>query len=167
MSGCAPAPLVTGRHRGRWPDRGRTAGAAGTASAAGTVGAVALDRHGTMAAATSTGGIFGKLPGRVGDSALIGSGTYADSTLGGVSCTGDGEAIIRVALARRALDYLKEADDATYAAQVAVDLLVEEGQGQGGLILLDWLGRAGHAHSKPFMPLRIMYPALPEPRLEF
>jgi len=43
-----------------------------------------------------------------------------------VSCTGDGEAIIRVALARRALDYLKEADDATYAAQVAVDLLVEE-----------------------------------------
>jgi len=48
--------------------RERTAGAAGTASAAGTVGAVALDRHGTMAAATSTGGIFGKLPGRVGDS---------------------------------------------------------------------------------------------------
>src|SRR2546425_854369 len=130
-------------------------------------GTVELDRHGTMAAATSTGGIFGKLPGRVGDSALIGSGTYADSTLGGVSCTGDGEAIIRVALARRALDYLKEADDATYAAQVAVDLLVEEGQGQGGLILLDWRGRTGYAHSTPLMPVGLMSPALPEPRLEF
>jgi len=167
MPECDPASLVTERQRGRWLDRERTAGAAGTASAAGTVGAVALDRHGTMAAATSTGGIFGKLPGRVGDSALIGSGTYADSTLGGVSCTGDGEAIIRVALARRALDYLKEADDATYAAQVAVDLLVEEGQGQGGLILLDWRGRAGYAHSTPFMPVGLMSPALPEPRLEF
>src|SRR5437667_349810 len=79
----------------------------------------------------------------------------------------DGEAIIRVALARRALDYLKEADDATYAAQVAVDLLVEEGQGQGGLILLDWRGRAGYAHSTPLMPVGLMSPALPEPRLEF
>ena len=73
----------------------------------GTVGAVALDRRGTIAAATSTGGTSGKLPGRVGDSALIGCGTYAESTLGGVSCTGDGEAIIRVTLARRALDIMK------------------------------------------------------------
>jgi len=58
--------------------------------------AVALDLHGTVAAATSTGGTAGKLPGRVGDSALIGCGTYPESTLGGASCTGDGEAIIRV-----------------------------------------------------------------------
>ena len=65
---------------------------------------MALDRRGTIAAATSTGGTAGKLPGRVGDSALIGCGTYAESSLGGVSCTGDGEAIIRVILARRALE---------------------------------------------------------------
>jgi beta-aspartyl-peptidase (threonine type) len=52
-----------------------------------------------LAVATSTGGIFKKLPGRVGDSPLIGCGTYAESSLGGVSCTGDGEAIIRIALA--------------------------------------------------------------------
>jgi len=164
---CDPASLVTERQRRRWLDRQRAPGTAGAVNAAGTVGAVALDRHGTMAAATSTGGIVGKLPGRVGDSALIGSGTYADSTLGGVSCTGDGEAIIRVVLARRALDYLKEADDAMYAAQVAVDLLVEEGQGHGGLILLDWRGRAGYAHSTPLMPVGLMSPALSEPRLEF
>jgi len=164
---CDPASLVTERQRRRWLDRQHAPGTAGAVNAAGTVGAVALDRHGTMAAATSTGGIVGKLPGRVGDSALIGSGTYADSTLGGVSCTGDGEAIIRVVLARRALDYLKEADDATYAAQVAVDLLVEEGHGHGGLILLDWRGRTGYAHSTPLMPVGLMSPALSEPRLEF
>lgn len=129
------------------------------------MGAVALDRHGTIAAATSTGGMAGKLPGRVGDSALIGCGTYADSTLGGVSCTGDGEAIIRTVIARRALDYLREADDPAYAARVAVDLLVEEGRGAGGLILLDWRGRAGYAHSTPLMPVALMSPARAEPSL--
>lgn len=157
---CDPESLVTERQRRRWAER--MAGAP-----AGTVGAVALDRRGTLAAATSTGGMAGKLPGRVGDSALIGAGTYADSTLGGVSCTGDGEAIIRVVLARRALDYLKEADDPDYAARVAVDLLVEEGGGQGGLILVDWRGRTGFAHSTPLMPVGWMTPALPAPSLPF
>lgn len=155
---CDPATLITDRQRARH---------AGQAVAPGTVGAVALDRHGTIAAATSTGGTAGKLPGRVGDSALIGCGTYADSTVGGVSCTGDGEAIIRVVLARRALDFLKEADDAGYAAQVAVDLLVEEGRGQGGLVLLDWRGRPGWAQSTPLMPVGWMSPAVGEPVLAF
>lgn len=156
---CDPESLVTERQRRRWVERR-------AAASRGTVGAVALDRHGTVAAATSTGGLVGKLPGRVGDSALIGCGTYADSTIGGASCTGDGEAIIRVVLARRALDYLKEADDPVYAAQVAVDLLVEEGRGQGGLILLDWRGRIGFAHSTPWMPVAWMSPALGEPAVE-
>ena len=120
-----------------------------------------------MAAATSTGGTIGKLPGRVGDSALIGCGTYADSSIGGVSCTGDGEAIIRVVLGHRALYFLKDADDPEYAAKVAVDLLVEEGRGHGGLILLDWRGRAGYACSTPLMPVAIMSPALGEPRTPF
>lgn len=159
---CDPATLVTERQRRRLAEqRGRVA------VGGGTVGAIALDRRGTVAAATSTGGVSGKLPGRVGDSALIGCGTYADTTLGAVSCTGSGEAIIRVVLARRALDYLKEADDARYAAQVAVDLLVEEGGGGGGLILLDWRGRMGWAHSTSFMPVAWMSPAAAEPRAEF
>ena len=157
---CDPASLVTERQRRRWEERR-------AAATTGTVGAVALDRHGRVAAATSTGGTMGKRRGRVGDSALIGCGTYADSTLGGVSCTGDGEAIIRVVLARRALDYLKEADDPTYAARVAVDLMVEEGRGQGGLILVDWRGRIGYAHSTPFMPVAFMSPAHGEPVLPF
>ncbi|MBI3636658.1 MAG: isoaspartyl peptidase/L-asparaginase, partial [Candidatus Rokubacteria bacterium] len=138
---CDPAALITDRQRRRLAERVERATAAAPAGEKGTVGAVALDRQGTLAAATSTGGMIGKPPGRVGDSALIGCGTYADSSLGAVSCTGDGEAIIRVVLARRALDYLKGAGDPGYAAHVAVDLLVEEGRGEGGLILLDWRGR--------------------------
>src|SRR5207237_1125423 len=61
----------------------------------GTVGAVALDRDGNLAAGTSTGGIRNKLPGRVGDSPLIGAGTYADNDTCAVSCTGHGEVFIR------------------------------------------------------------------------
>jgi L-asparaginase / beta-aspartyl-peptidase len=156
---CDPESLVTPRQRTRHHER--------TAAMKGTVGAVAMDRSGTVAAATSTGGLAGKLPGRVGDSALIGCGTYAESSIGGVSCTGDGEAIIRVVLARRALDYLKEADDPDHAARVAVDLLVEEGRGHGGLILLDWRGRLGFAHSTPLMPVALMSPGLAEPRVPF
>jgi beta-aspartyl-peptidase (threonine type) len=157
---CDPESLVTERQRRRLAERL-------AATPTGTVGAVALDRHGTAAAATSTGGTMGKRRGRVGDSALIGAGTYADSTQGAVSCTGDGEAIIRVVLARRALEYLKEAGDVDYASHVAVDLLVEEGRGEGGLILVDWRGRTGYAHSTPFMPVAWMSPSAGAPVVPF
>ena len=163
---CDPTSLITERQRRGLAER-LGSRAAQAAESRGTVGATALDRHGTVAAATSTGGMVGKRSGRVGDSALIGCGTYADSSLGGVSCTGDGEAIIRVVLGRRALDYLKEADDPEYAAKVAVDLLVEEGRGEGGLILVDWRGRIGYAHSTPLMPVGWMTPALSEPAVPF
>jgi beta-aspartyl-peptidase (threonine type) len=153
---CDPAELVTEQQRRRL-----------AAVQAGTVGAVALDRFGTIAAATSTGGTAGKLPGRVGDSALIGCGTYAESTLGGVSCTGDGEAIIRVTLARRALDILKSVGEPGHACEVAVGVLVEEGRGQGGLILVDWRGRMGWARSTTLMPVGLMSPAHAEPELPF
>lgn len=139
---CDPAELVLEHQRRRLQE-----------TQAGTVGAVALDRAGVIAAATSTGGTSGKLPGRVGDSPLIGCGTYAESTLGGVSCTGDGEAIIRVVLARRTLEIMKSVGDPKHACQVALDVLVEEGRGGGGLIAVDWKGRIGWAHSTPLMPV--------------
>jgi beta-aspartyl-peptidase (threonine type) len=139
---CDPAELVLEHQRRRLQE-----------TQAGTVGAVALDRAGVIAAATSTGGTSGKLPGRVGDSPLIGCGTYAESTLGGVSCTGDGEAIIRVVLARRTLEIMKSVGDPQHACQVALDVLVEEGRGGGGLIAVDWKGRIGWAHSTPLMPV--------------
>lgn len=154
---CEPQELITDRQLKRWE----------AARRGNTVGAVALDRHGTIAAATSTGGTPGKLPGRVGDSALIGCGTYAESTLGGVSCTGNGEAITRVVLARRVLEILKALDDPEHAALVAMDVLREEGSGDGGVIVLDWRGRIAFAHSTPFMPVSWISPSERGPVLSF
>ena len=168
---CAPEALVTERQRQRLVDHlaGRKAAdALGIgAERSGTVGAVAIDARGRVAAGTSTGGYTGKRPGRVGDSALIGAGTYADSRLGGVSTTGHGEAFIRTVLAKTALDILKELDDPQLAAEVALDIVREEGRGDGGLILLDWRGRLAYAHSTRFMPVGWCLPAASEPVLPF
>ena len=112
-------------------------------------------------------GVSPTRPGSLPDIPLIGSGTYADSAVGGVSCTGSGEAIIRVVLARHALDALAESDDPDYAAHVAVDLLVEKGRGEGGLILVDARGRIGYAQSTSFMPVGWMAPTCPEPQVPF
>ncbi len=119
----------------------------------GTVGAVALDRRGHLAAATSTGGVWNKHPGRVGDSALIGAGTYADNTLGAASATGDGEAIIRTTLAYAAVCRLRDGKDPQEVARSMVRLLKKRGRGEGGLILLDAFGRMGFAHNTPAMDL--------------
>ena len=121
----------------------------------GTVGAVALDSTGQIAVATSTGGIFNKLPGRVGDSPLLGCGTYADQ-YGGVSCTGDGEAIIRVLMAKTALDFLRSGLGPTEAANRAVTLLAEKTGSSAGLILVDRQGRVGYARNTQRMPVCFM-----------
>lgn len=103
----------------------------------GTVGAAALDHNGNLAAATSTGGMTNKRPGRIGDSPVIGAGTYADNQTCAVSCTGDGEYFIRAAVAHNIsalMEYrgmkLKE------AAQTALDKAKKLG-GEGGLIAID------------------------------
>jgi beta-aspartyl-peptidase (threonine type) len=162
---CDPAALVTAHQRARLAER--LAGRAPVPAAGGTVGAVAIDRRGLIAAGTSTGGLLGKPIGRVGDSALIGAGTYADNRLGGVSTTGHGEAFIRTVMAKTAVDLLKELDDPALAAQVAMDVLQEDGRGDGGLILMDWRGRLGHACCTPFMPVGWCLPTAPDPILGF
>ncbi len=136
--------LVTARQLQRWQ-------AAQTTGEPGTVGAVALDEAGHLAAATSTGGIFNKQPGRVGDSAVIGAGTYADDTLGAGSATGEGEAILRTTLTRTALELLRDGRDPTRAARAAVALLRQRTGREGGLILIDPLGRVGSAYNTPAM----------------
>jgi beta-aspartyl-peptidase (threonine type) len=106
----------------------------------GTVGAVALDQNGNLAAATSTGGTTNKRPGRVGDSPVIGAGTYASNATCAVSATGDGEYFIRATVARDVsalMEYrgmsLKE------AAEAALDKVAKLG-GTGGLIAIDHQG---------------------------
>ena len=89
-----------------------------------TVGAVALDIHGTLAAGASTGGIAFMLPGRVGDSPLIGAGVYADDEAGAVCMTGVGESIIRMAAAKEIVDRMAAGAEPAVAAQLALDKLV-------------------------------------------
>lgn len=108
----------------------------------GTVGAVALDRDGHLAAATSTGGLAGKMPGRVGDSPLPGAGTWADDATCAVSCTGQGEFFIRYAVAHEIAARIEHAgrDVVSAADSVIRGTLVEAG-GEGACIALDRRGR--------------------------
>lgn len=117
----------------------------------GTVGAAARDARGHLAAATSTGGTFLKLAGRVGDTPLPGCGTYADDALAAVSCTGEGERIIQLTLARHAADLVARGATAAEAARAAVAALGARVNGQGGLIVVAPAGEPGFAHNTPVM----------------
>ena len=112
-----------------------------------TVGAVALDIYGNFAAGTSTGGLMHKMPGRIGDSPLIGLGLYADNMAGGVAMTGDGESIMRLALAHRITNAMCNGEDADRAAEEAIAAMVRRVGGEAGCIVLDRQGRIGVAHN--------------------
>jgi L-asparaginase / beta-aspartyl-peptidase len=172
MALCDPAELIVEREREAWARcRLGQHGSANHVHHGDTVGAVALDAGGQLAAGTSTGGTCCKHAGRVGDSPLIGCGCYADQEAGGVSCTGDGEALMKVVMAKTAVDMLRTsvvtatapderllgADAGTIApveqepvvaqrvAESCVQLLARRTQGTGGLILLDRHGVPGAA----------------------
>jgi beta-aspartyl-peptidase (threonine type) len=130
---CDPAELVAPQHRAAGGD---------------TVGCVALDRHGDVAAGTSTGGIAGVMPGRVGDSPLPGCGLLADNAVGGISVSGDGEKISRVTLATRAMQRIEAGDEPRVAAESALERL-RRLDGEGGIIAIDRAGRIGWAHNSP------------------
>ena len=118
----------------------------------GTVGAVARDKSGNLAAATSTGGVVNQLWGRVGDSAVIGAGTFADNASCAISCTGVGEHFLRTSLAKTAALFVEyhgmRADE---AADTAIRYLVDKVHGLGGLIIVDRNGACARAHSTPGM----------------
>ena len=115
-----------------------------------TVGAVACDAAGHVAAATSTGGTQDKAPGRVGDSAIIGAGTYADDRTGAASATGWGEGIIRTGLAKAATDRMSAKVGPGRAGRAAIRRM-ERIEGRGGLILVDRRGRAAAVFNTPRM----------------
>ncbi len=116
-----------------------------------TVGAVALDSHGNLAAATSTGGTLNKTPGRVGDSSLIGCGCYADNLSAAVSLTGWGEPIMKLVLGKWATDRVASGVAPEIAAREAIAYLYNRLGGHGGIILLGPDGRFGLAHNTPAM----------------
>jgi len=172
---CAPEELVTDAEREAWSKckMDKHASAFHRGHEQGTVGAVAMDQTGQLFAATSTGGTCCKLPGRVGDSPLIGCGCYADRESGGVSCTGYGEAIMKIVMAKTATDLLRHSPDvnktaavlssqptalpqtktesAMAAARASVDILASRTRATGGLILLDRDGNPGWAFNTPRM----------------
>jgi L-asparaginase / beta-aspartyl-peptidase len=114
----------------------------------GTVGAVARDRAGNLAAATSTGGLVNKRWGRVGDTPIVGAGVYADNTTCAVSATGYGEQFLRTVLAKTIADHVEfRGLDAVAAAQAGIAVLVQKVQGEGGVIVIDRAGRCGAAQS--------------------
>jgi len=153
--GFSPAPdgaLITERARTRWREEHEKRGGA-TQKDGGTVGAVAIDAKGNLAAATSTGGIVYKRAGRVGDTPIPGAGTWAD-TCAAISATGDGEHILRVALARGIA--------ARSAAGVAIDRAIADGLAElasvvadadAGAIAIDRAGRIAAATSTGTMPI--------------
>jgi beta-aspartyl-peptidase (threonine type) len=116
-----------------------------------TVGAVALDRDGNIAAATSTGGTLDKAPGRLGDSSLIGCGCYADNQSAAASTTGWGEPIMKLVLAKWAADRVASGSLPEWVAAEAINHLKDRVNGHGGMILLDAQGRYGIAHNTPRM----------------
>jgi L-asparaginase / beta-aspartyl-peptidase len=164
---CTPEDLVSPAEREAWSHcKGdKHAAAHHRGHEQGTVGAVAMDREGRLFAATSTGGTCCKLPGRVGDSPLIGCGCYADAEAGGVSCTGYGEAIMKIVMAKTAVDLLRrpatcvdspagaacDISSANLAARDAVHYLAKRTHATGGLILLDRDGNPSFAFNTPRM----------------
>jgi beta-aspartyl-peptidase (threonine type) len=106
----------------------------------GTVGAVALDRAGNLGAGTSTGGMTNKRFGRVGDSPIIGAGTYADNETCGVSCTGDGEYFIRASVAHEVSSRMRYAGESVGSAAASALEKARKLGGTGGLIALDRRG---------------------------
>jgi len=137
-----PEEFVTERQRRRLAERQSGGGE--------TVGAVCLDAAGLLAAATSTGGLQGQRPGRVGDSPLIGAGTWADNRVA-VSCTGQGEAFIRAGAARLVAALVERGELLESAADAALTAVAECG-GSGGLIAVDANGNVTTPRSTNAMP---------------
>ena len=160
---CADADLITAAAKKRW-EMTRASGKQ-TGYAGGTVGAVAFDWNGHVAAATSTGGKMMKPRGRVGDSPILGAGTYADDTSGACSNTGDGEAFLKLCLAKEACVRMESGTDLPEAvARAVIARLGSRTDGTGGTILVDRAGRLGLARSTKTMSWAAQIAEWSEPR---
>jgi L-asparaginase / beta-aspartyl-peptidase len=156
------AAMTTDGARARWLAAQGKGDADGESWAGGTVGAVARDAQGRVAAATSTGGRMNKRPGRVGDSPIPGAGNYADDDGGACSATGEGEAVLRLCLAKVAVDLMRSRADAEEAARVVIRQMGSRLGGRGGVILVDRAGRLGLARNTRTMTWAAAGQGLPD-----
>ncbi len=150
---CHPLELVVERELERWrrAQADPTFAIADSFRAHDTVGALALDEHGNIAAAISTGGTPNKLPGRVGDAPLVGCGFYADNEVGACCATGLGEAIMRVVLSKGTVDSMAQGISAQAAAQTSIENMARRTGGAAGCIVMHRDGSIGIAHNTPRM----------------
>ena len=166
ISQCTLEELVTERQYKVWQEQqAQEPQQAQPTDKHGTVGAVALDASGVLAAATSTGGIRNKYPGRVGDSPLVGCGFYADE-YAAVSCTGDGEDFVRLLIAKRTADVVgnsKGGQTAREAAEAAIAVLGAKSTGTGGMIVVDRKGNVGFAWNSRNMSHAYIIEGMEEP----
>ena len=151
---CAPDDLIAPRARERFLARIQHQNEIGfPRQKHGTVGAAALDSHGQLAAATSTGGVPGKMVGRIGDSAIIGAGTFANRTAA-ASATGHGETIMMASLCRETIEALGKSDPTLIARRKIAELIAPH-KTEAGIIIVDRRGRIGHAHNADTMEVAI------------
>ncbi|MBM2845485.1 MAG: Peptidase [Bacteroidetes bacterium] len=167
---CGQDDLITNRELERWREaQGRKHQSTKEAfrrkkMPVDTVGAVALDHHGNLASGTSTGGTPNKYPGRVGDSPLIGCGTYADNAVGAVSTTGWGEAMIKVVMAKTVIDLMdRNGGDPDKAVRDGLKILERKADGYGGLIAINNEGQIGISYNTPRMARALMTSELKAP----
>ncbi|MBY8998733.1 MAG: isoaspartyl peptidase/L-asparaginase [Candidatus Thorarchaeota archaeon] len=120
-----------------------------------TVGAIAIDETGRIASAASTSGWPGKLPGRVGDSPIVGAGVYAND-IAGASCTGKGEQILRITMGRMAVFHVEQGLSVQQAAETVMSELRQKTSGEAGLILADKLGNLAIQFDTPHMPVAVL-----------
>jgi beta-aspartyl-peptidase (threonine type) len=119
-----------------------------------TVGCIVVDEKGHIVATSSTSGWAGKLPGRVGDSPIIGSGVYANE-LAAASCTGKGEQILRIVMGRMAVYFVETGMSVHEACKNIMNVLKQKTSGQAGLIIADNKGNVGIGFDTPHMPVAI------------
>lgn len=145
---CDPRELIVAREWEAWEAMRQTISAVPAEEGIGdTVGAIARDATGHLAAAVSTGGRQFTLPGRVGDVPCVGSGFYADDAIGAAVSTGEGEQILRIVMAKRAVDALATGVHPQQVAEAVIAYLGARVGGCAGIILVDAQGRMGHAYS--------------------
>ncbi len=150
---CEPSELLTDENLAHYKSaNGKKSPPAQSGPLGDTVGAVAIDAAGNLVSGTSTGGTRHKLPGRVGDSPLVGSGGYADNWTAAVSATGHGESLMKIIISKRVCDLVSDGLSAQAACDAAIQMLAERVNGSGGLIAIDARGQIGVARNTEAMP---------------